>query len=316
MIEIVRYNPDMRADWDELVAGARNGNMLHLRGFMDYHSDRFTDHSLVAMRDGTILAVLPANEDGDTLWSHQGLTYGSWIMPSKHIDPSVMLDVMQQAVEYMRLQGIKRMVYKPVPHIYHRYPAEDDLYALWRMGGRLMECGISSTIDLTNRLPLDRGCRSAANAARRGGVEVARSQDWEGYWQVLSQVLADRHDGRPVHTIDEIRLLVKRFPDRIRLYAATADHDLVAGVVMFELGPVAHAQYIAASPRGRELKALTLLFDWLIAHYAEREFRYFDFGISTEQHGSILNRGLVQQKCRLGGRGILYPIYELRIKNV
>ena len=303
----------MRAEWDELVAGARNGNMLHLRGFMDYHSDRFADHSLVAMRNGTMLAVLPANEDGDTLWSHQGLTYGSWIMPSKHIEPSVMLDVMEATMAYLRQHGFNRMVYKPVPHIYHRYPAEDDLYALWRCGGRLLECGVSSTIDLTNRLPLDRGCRSASNAARRSGVEVARSQDWEAYWQVLSQVLADRHDTRPVHTIDEIRLLVKRFPDRIRLYTATVQGEIVAGVVMFELGPVAHAQYIAASPQGRELKALTLLFDWHIAHYAEREFRYFDFGISTESHGTVLNRGLVQQKCRLGGRGILYPIYELLI---
>lgn len=313
MIEILRYNPDMRPEWDELVAGARNGNMLHLRAFMDYHSDRFVDHSLVAVRDGAMLAVLPANQHDDTLWSHQGLTYGSWIMPSRHVDPSVMLDVMQLTVDYLREAGFKRMVYKPVPHIYHRYPAEDDLYALWRCGARLMECGISSTIDLHQRLPLDRGCRSAANAARRSGVEVARSHDWQAYWQVLTQVLADRHDTQPVHTVDEMLLLVGRFPDRIRLFTATAQDELVAGVVMFELGPVAHAQYIAASPRGRDIKALTLLFDHLIGHYAEREFRYFDFGISTEQHGTVLNRGLVQQKCRLGGRGILYPIYELKI---
>ena len=313
MITIQRYIPQMRADWDDLVAGARNGTFLHLRSFMDYHSDRFADHSLVAMRDGEFLAVLPANEDCDTLWSHQGLTYGGWIMPSKHVDPSVMLDVMQLTIDYLREHGFKRMVYKPVPHIYHRYPAEDDLYALWRCGGRLLECGISATIDLTNRLPLDRGCRSASNAAVRGGVEVARSQDWEGYWQVLSQVLAERHDTRPVHNIDEIRLLVQRFPDRIKLFTANVSDELVAGVVVFEVGSVAHAQYIAASEHGRELKALTRLFDWLIDYYAEREFRYFDFGISTEQHGTVLNRGLVQQKCRLGGRGILYPIYEVTV---
>ena len=142
---------------------------------------------------------------------------------------------------------------------------------------------------------------------------MTRSQDWEGYWQVLSQVLAERHDTRPVHTIDEIRLLVQRFPDRIKLFTANVSDELVAGVVIFEVGSVAHAQYIAASTRGRELKALTRLFDWLIDHYAEREFHYFDFGISTEQHGTVLNRGLVQQKCRLGGRGILYPIYEVTV---
>ena len=117
--------------------------------------------------------------------------------------------------------------------------------------------------------------------------------------------------GKHVHTIDEMRLLVQRFPDRIRLFTATVGSEMVAGVVMFEVGPVAHAQYIAASERGRELKALTRLFDWLIDYYAQREFRYFDFGISTEQHGAVLNRGLVQQKCHLGGRGILYPIYEV-----
>lgn len=311
MIEIVRYDPAMRADWDELVAGSRNGNMLHLRGFMDYHSDRFSDHSLVALRDGHMLTVLPGNVDGDTLWSHQGLTYGSWIMPSRHVDPSVMLDVMQLAVDYLRTKDIKRLVYKPIPHIYHRYPAEDDLYALWRCGGRLLECGISSTIDLRNILPLDRGCRSACNAARRSGVVIERSWNWTEYWRILTQVLADRHDARPVHTVDEIQLLAKLFPDRIRLYVARVQDETLAGVVVFELGQVAHAQYIAASPRGRELKALTLLFDHLITFYAEREMHYFDFGISTERHGAVLNRGLVQQKCRLGGRGILYPIYEI-----
>ena len=268
MIEIARYDAQMCHAWDDLVAGARNGTVLHLRGFMDYHSDRFDDHSLVALRDGALLAVLPANRDGDTLWSH----------------------------------------------IYHRYPAEDDLYALWRCGGRLLECNISTTIDLSRRLPLDRGCRSAANAARRAGVEVRRSNDWAGYWQMLGQVLGERHDARPVHTLAEIQLLVGRFPDRIRLYTATTQGCLVAGVVIFELNDVAHCQYIAASSQGRELKALTLLLDYLIGLYAEREFHYFDFGTSNEEHGARLNRGLVQQKCRLGGRGILYPIYEVDVR--
>lgn len=314
MIEIARYDAQMCHAWDDLVAGARNGTVLHLRGFMDYHSDRFDDHSLVALRDGALLAVLPANRDGDTLWSHQGLTYGSWVMPSRYIDPAVMLDVMQLMVDYLRDNGFGRMVYKPVPHIYHRYPAEDDLYALWRCGGRLLECNISTTIDLSRRLPLDRGCRSAANAARRAGVEVRRSNDWAGYWQMLGQVLGERHDARPVHTLAEIQLLVGRFPDRIRLYTATTQGCLVAGVVIFELNDVAHCQYIAASSQGRELKALTLLLDYLIGLYAEREFHYFDFGTSNEEHGARLNRGLVQQKCRLGGRGILYPIYEVDVR--
>lgn len=311
MIEIVKYDGSMRSQWDEMVRNSRNGTFLHERGYMDYHSDRFTDCSLVALRDGKACSLLPANIDGDTLWSHRGLTYGSWIVPFKRFDTTVMVEVMDAAVAWMRANGLKRLVYKPVPHIYHRYPCEEDLYALFRHGASLTETNISTTIDLTCPLPLDRGNKSGLNAALKAGIEVGESDDWSGYWQLLSSLLNERYDTRPVHTLEEIKLLQSRFPDNIRLYTATHDGELLAGVVMYLSGPVAHSQYIGASPQGKESKALTLLFDRLIKECAEKGYRYFDFGISNEDHGRYLNEGLVRQKCRLGGRGIVYNTFEI-----
>ena len=260
MIEIVKYDASMASQWDEFVGRSRNGTFLLKRGYMDYHSDRFTDCSLVAMHDGKMCALLPANIDGDTLWSHRGLTYGGWIIPFKHFDTTVMVEVMDAAVKWMRLNSIKRLVYKSVPHIYHRYPCEEDLYALFRHHASLTETNISTTIDLTCPLPLDRGNKSGANAARKAGIQVGASDDWAGYWQLLSSLLNDRYDTRPVHTLDEIQLLHSRFPENIRLYTATLDGELLAGVVMYLSMPVAHCQYIGASPRGKDSKALTLLF--------------------------------------------------------
>ena len=136
----------------------------------------------------------------------------------------------------------------------------------------------------------------------------------------------DKKNDIPPHT-----LLVGGFPCQDYSVAATGAQGIKGkkGVLWWDIYDTLEAQRppfvllenddrllkSPASQRGRELKALTLLFDYLINHYAQREFYYFDFGISTEQHGSILNRGLVQQKCRLGGRGILYPIYELKIES-
>ena len=60
MISVEIYSPELKARWDEVVRGSRNGTFLHLRDYMDYHSHRFSDMSLVAMRDGKPLAVLPA----------------------------------------------------------------------------------------------------------------------------------------------------------------------------------------------------------------------------------------------------------------
>lgn len=313
MIEIVKYDASMASQWDEFVGRSRNGTFLLKRGYMDYHSDRFTDCSLVAMHDGKMCALLPANIDGDTLWSHRGLTYGGWIIPFKHFDTTVMVEVMDAAVKWMRSNSIKRLVYKSVPHIYHRYPCEEDLYALFRHHASMTETNISTTIDLTCPLPLDRGNKSGANAARKAGILVGASDDWAGYWQLLSSLLNNRYDTRPVHSLDEIQLLHSRFPENIHLYTATLDGELLAGVVMYLSMPVAHCQYIGASPRGKDSKALTLLFDYLIQESTHSGYRYFDFGISNEDHGRYLNEGLVRQKCRLGGRGIVYNTFEINL---
>lgn len=303
----------MAARWDEFARMSRNGTMLHQRGYMDYHSDRFKDCSLVALHEGRLCALLPACIEGDTLWSHRGLTYGGWLVPLKHFDATVMVEVMDAACQWMSDNSIKRLVYKPVPHIYHRYPCEEDLYALFRHQAKLIETNISTTIDLTCPLPLDRGNKSGANAARKAGIQVGPSEDWEGFWRLLSSLLDERYGTRPVHTLDEMRLLQGRFPDGIRLYAATLDGEMLAGVVMYLSQPVAHCQYIGASPQGKDSKALTLLFDYLIGEAKASGYRYFDFGISNEDHGRYLNEGLVRQKSRLGGRGIVYNTFEINL---
>ena len=311
MTEIIRYDASMAARWDEMARQSRNGTLLHQRGYMDYHSDRFTDCSLMAVHEGKPCALLPACVEGDTLWSHRGLTYGGWLLPLKHFDATVMLEVMDAACQWMAGNGIKRLVYKPVPHIYHRYPCEEDLYALFRHQATLIETNLSTTIDLTCPLPLDRGNKSGANAARKAGIQTGPSEDWEGYWYLLSSLLDERYGTRPVHTLDEMRLLQGRVPDGIKLYTATLDSELLAGVVMYLTQPVAHCQYIGASPQGKESKALTLLFDYLIGESQRLGYRYFDFGISNEDHGRYLNEGLVRQKSRLGGRGIAYHTFEI-----
>ena len=313
MVEIIRYDATMAAQWNELARLCRNSTFQHQRGYMDYHSDRFTDCSLIALHNGKPRALLPANIDGDTLWSHRGLTFGSWLVPPKHFDVTVMIEVMDATVAWMKDNGLKRLVYKAVPHIYHRYPCEEDLYALFRHHASLIETNISTTIDLSCPLPLDRGNKSGANAARKAGITVGPSEDWQQYWHLLSSLLDERYDTRPVHTLDEILLLQSRFPDDIRLYTATLDGELLAGVVMYLSAPVAHCQYIGASPRGKDSKALTLLFDYLIQESTRLGYRYFDFGISNEDHGRYLNEGLVQQKSRLGGRGIVYNTFEITL---
>ena len=83
MFEIRRYSADSADEWNQFVATSKNGTFLFDRSYMDYHADRFHDHSLMFYRGERLLAVLPAHADGDTLCTHRGLTYGGLVMSER-----------------------------------------------------------------------------------------------------------------------------------------------------------------------------------------------------------------------------------------
>lgn len=310
-MEILRYSPEHARDWDAFVDNSRNGTFLFRRGYMDYHSDRFTDHSLMAVSSGQLVAVLPANERDGTLWSHQGLTYGGWVYGDK-MRGALMLDVFEAMTGYLAGLGtIDRVVYKVVPEIYHRVPSEEDQYALFRQGARLFRRDIATVVLPGARLPIRSGKKGNIKKAQKAGVEVRQSQDLSAYHGILSDVLA-RHDAAPVHSLAELELLMGRFPDNIKLYGAYLDNALVAGSIVFETPQVAHTQYLAASDAGRSNGALDLLLDWLIRE-EYRDKRYFSFGISTESEGTVLNEGLIAQKEGFGGTAFMHDFYEFLI---
>src|SRR5262249_47787360 len=140
---LVRYSPDRKAAWDEFVARSKNGTFLFRRDYMDYHADRFHDSSLMAFQRNHLIAVLPANREGDALVSHGGLTYGGFVAGDR-LRTAHVLDLFAALLDHAREAGVRTVTYKPVPHIYHRVPAEEDLYALFRQRARLVRRDVSS----------------------------------------------------------------------------------------------------------------------------------------------------------------------------
>ena len=62
-MNIRRYTHHDQEAWDTLVRNARNATFLFFRQYMDYHSERFTDHSLLFYDSkGNLVAAMPANE--------------------------------------------------------------------------------------------------------------------------------------------------------------------------------------------------------------------------------------------------------------
>ncbi|KIQ23681.1 GNAT family N-acetyltransferase [Xanthomonas campestris] len=306
MFSVRPYHADDAQAWDDLVASARNGNLLHRRGYMDYHAERFTDASLLIEREGAIVAVLPANQEGARVSSHAGLTYAG-LLSSSALRATGTLEVFGLIGAHYRAQGVQEVVYKPVPHLFHAFPAEEDLYALHRLGAQLCRRDLSSAIALREPFAFSAERRRAIAKARKAGIQIHTSTDLVAFHALLSEVL-HRHDATPTHRLDELQLLQGRFPNEILLHEARLEGELLAAALVFDFGRTVHTQYLAASERGRQLDALSLLLGELIGTvYAQRQA--FSFGISTEQGGQVLNDGLVTQKERFGARAVVQDFY-------
>ena len=311
MITIHKYKREDAVAWNAFVEDSKNGTFMLKRGYVDYHADRFVDHSLMFYDSDKLVAVLPASQHDSELRSHGGLTYGG-LIASLDIRVQQVLEIFTALKEYMTEQGLSSLLYKRVPDIYYRYPSDEDLYALYRIGANIVRRDISSTIYLPSKIKFSERRKRGSKQAAKQGIEVKQSTDYSGYIDMLSKILLKYHDTKPVHTAAELELLASRFPENIKLYAAYKEDKMLAGVVVFETDKVAHAQYIANSDEGRQCGALDAVMDYLInQQYANKE--YFDFGVSTENNGMYLNEGLVTQKQEFGGRGIAYDFYEIRV---
>jgi len=310
MFEIVRYTGERADEWNTFVAASKNGTFLFDRRYMDYHSDRFSDYSLLFYLKGRLMAVLPANERDGVLYSHQGLTYGSLLM-SEQLTVVQTVGLFGELNAYLRQRGISRVVYKCVPWVYHRLPAEEDLYALYHVcHARVVARDFATCIFLQQHVRWERIRRRGIARAEQAGMVVRRSTDFAPFWQVLTQNLGTKYGVRPVHTLQEIELLHSRFPQNIILYDAVLDGRVVGGVVLYVTPQVVHAQYSSATPEGKRAGAMDFIYHQVMGtDFAN--YPYFDFGRSTDNDdGSSLNETLVFQKEGYGGRGLCYDIYE------
>ena len=310
---------------------SKQGTFLLDRNFMDYHADRFFDCSLLVynddnndseLSDDSLVALFPANwvEEEKTVYSHQGLTYGG-LITKPSITQSEVLKAMQKILMYYAsLLGARTLVYRAIPYIYSRVPSQEDLYALFRAGAQLEGRAVATVLSVANPLSMRTLRVRKAKKALECGFYIERMREGDEaclreYWQVLEEVLGTYHNAKPVHTADEMALLMNRFPRNIRLFVVKdTNARIVSGIVVFETENVAHIQYIASVADGRKYGALDLLLRHICGErYKDKEF--IDFGISTENGGQFLNEGLIFQKEGFGGRAVCYDVYKLELKR-
>ncbi len=312
VIEISPYSSELKETWNALVLSSKNGCFLHLREYMDYHSHRFVDQSVVVFKQGKPVAAFPCNQDGEQVISHGGLTFGG-LLYGNTLHAVEVLEIFKELVNHFQKRGIKSIIYKTIPHVFHKYPAEEDLYALFRLGAQLYRRDLSSVIQMESRIKFSDSRKCTMRKSAKIGIEIREGDFFVEFHHLLSHALL-KFGLVPVHTVQELELLKSRFQENIRLFGAFDGEKLLAGSIVYDFGHAAHVQYMASSDYGREIGTL----DYLLGHLIENTFqtrRYFSFGISTVQEGRQLNEGLIFQKEGFGARGVACDFYKIDISG-
>ncbi len=309
-INVKKYNEGDKSLWNDFCNAAKNGLFMFNRDFMEYHKSRFIDNSLLFYEGDKLIAILPANIKDSTLISHGGLTYGGFIT-SNDMKQHHMNDCFSALKDYAYNNAISEIIYKHIPHIYHQQPAEEDLFSIFYNGGEIWKIEPSTVVDLKQPLKMPKGRKAQIVRARREGVIIKESDDFERFIQLENQVLK-RHEATAVHTAKELHLLQEYFPNNIKLFCAFYKEEMVAGTIIFVYDNVVHTQYMAANDVAREIGALDFTIATVIEAYQNSK-KWLDFGISSEDAGHYLNEGLIAQKEGFGGRTNVYQTFKILI---
>jgi len=310
VFQVCKYTNSKKADWDNFIAAAKNATFLFQREFMDYHNDRFEDFSLMVYKDEKLYAVFPANKNGKNVYSHQGLTYGSFVLQDSAKLKSTFI-AFKELLKFLFEEGIKKLDIRIIPTFYNSLPSDELEYVLYKAGASLVKRDVILLIDYQNKLRFQKNRREGINKAKRKNLTIKVDGDYEVFWnKILIPNLKEKHNSSPVHSLDEIKLLAARFPNHIKQVNVYQDDKIVAGTTVFLTKKVVHPQYVSANSNKNELGSLDVLYNFIIDHFITGR-NYFSFNTSSEENGKLLNEGLLFWKESCGARPHVFNNYEI-----
>lgn len=308
-ISVRRYRPECEVEWNEFLLNARNRSFLFNRSYMDYHKDRFADHSLMILRGDQLIGVLPVNEIDSELFSHNGLTFGGLIVHD-NFRLEHAFETFEAIIRYGRGAGLRRLTYRPAPHCYCKPATEEDLVAICRLGGSVIDVKPMSVLHPQAVAEVRVSRPTEIRRAERQGILIATDYDWDGFIRICSETLAHRHGAQPVHSGAEMAMLAARFPDNIQLIGARQRGVLIGGLIVYENRCCDRLQYIGVVEEQRRNGVLSALQCHAVERASKRQ-TWLDFGPSVDPATDTVNFGMTFAKESYGARTIAQMTFAL-----
>ena len=311
---VKRYETKNYSDWNAFISISKNATFLFNRGFMEYHSDRFEDFSLMIYDEDKLVSILPANRIDDTIYSHQGLTYGGLVFQN-NIKLGNSIAIFRDILIYLNENQIDKFNLKLIPSMYCNGFSEEIEYSLFLLKAQLIRRDCLSVLDLTKSYSISKTRMESIRKGLKNNLVIIEELNFELFWnEILIPNLDKKYSAKPVHSIEEITKLQITFPNNIRHFNVYDGNNIVAGTTIFISENVVHPQYISGNIQKNELGSLDYLYDYLIK-VVFKDKKYFDFGPSHEENGLKINEGILYWKESFGAKTTVQDYYEIETKN-
>jgi hypothetical protein len=299
------------ATWQRFLAGSANGTLFHDLNFLAYHPpDRFRFHHLMLTRSGKPVALLPGGLSGPAerpiFCSPLGASIGGFAVAAD-LRAERAVALVEAVQQHARAQGWAGIEITLPPQCYGPATAGVIEAALFFCGFRLAHRWLCHILPLSPERNFEQTFRqnqiSCVRAAQRSGV-IGMEKGLDGldaFLAVFDDTYA-RHGTRATHSPEEIRSLLERLPDRVRVHLAMIGDVPIAGLLLLRLSAdVANAFYICSSSEHSGEHGAAFAIADAMERLAPQGFGYLDLGPSASD--MKFNKGVAFFKEGLGAFG-------------
>ena len=140
-------------------------------------------------------------------------------------------------------------------------------------------------------------------------------KDVDEFYNILERNLHNKYETLPTHNLEELKYLVSKL-DEINLFLTYKNDsdELASGILTVNLNKnTVLAFYIASNSNYLDHSPVRQSIYEAIKYSKEKNFKSFNFGISTEDSGKTVNKGLLKFKESFGGVNSLRNTFEYKI---
>jgi len=316
MIEIIKYDANKHeTQWDSFVLESNNGTIFHTRKFLNYHQDRmFEDCSFIFKNKSKIEAVFSGAIINGILHSHPGSSFGGFVFNSLSFEFGK--KIVELLIDFANKNSLKEVVVIPTPFIYYDNYNEVMEYCLYMKGFNTIEYYISSFVDLKPNLLDQMHDRKRRYIKKmQDKIKIKISDDLDSFYPILINNKL-KHKAKPTHSLEELKILKKKFPNEIILLLSYKNNKIIGGALNFVTNKKSCILfYNMIDYDYQNLQVSSLQIYESLKWAKKNKLNYLDIGVSQLYKDSeiIPHKSLINFKEQFGAKTMIRKVMKLKL---